>query len=230
MSEPAGSEATAPPPPKSLHLIGSLVGVAAASGILIVLVYQWTLPVIKAKQAEALRRAVFEVIPGARTVVTFRLAPDGTVAPLEEQDERAVKYYAGYTAAGRLVGVAIEAQGQGYQDVIKVLYGYDPFRERIVGMKVLESKETPGLGDKIGKDPAFLANFSDLEAGLTENRRALRHAFEVVKQGTKAEPWQIDAITGATVSSKAVGKMLNANAPRRLPPVRSNLQRFEKGQ
>ncbi|NIN78696.1 MAG: FMN-binding protein, partial [Planctomycetales bacterium] len=55
---------------------------------------------------------------------------------------------------------------------------------KIIGMKVLESKETPGLGDKIGKDPKFLANFDKLEARLAEDGTNLEHAFEVVKPGT----------------------------------------------
>jgi electron transport complex protein RnfG len=210
-------------------MLRTLIGVAAAAGTLIVVVFQVTLPVIKANKAEALRRAVFDVIPGARKVVTFKLEQDGSLAPLAGEDERAVKYYAGYTQDNRLIGVAIEAQGQGYQDVIKVLYGYAPSEENIIGMKVLESKETPGLGDKIGKDRAFLANFDKLDARLAEDRTKLRQAFEVVKHGAKKSRWQIDGITGATISSKAVGRLLNESAPRRLPPVLNNLPRLEEG-
>ena len=35
----------------------------------------------------------------------------------------------------------------GYQDVIHVLWGYSITEEAIVGLKVLESRETPGLGE-----------------------------------------------------------------------------------
>lgn len=210
-------------------MLRTLIGVAAVAGTLIVVVYQLTLPIIKVKKAEALRRAVFNVLPGARKVVTFRLEEDGSLTPLTGEDERAVKYYAGYTEDHQLIGVAIEAQGQGYQDVIKVLYGYTPAEQKIIGMKVLESKETPGLGDKIGKDPAFLTNFAKLDARVTEDGTKLEHAFEVVKPGAKKNPWQIDGITGATISSKAVGKLLNDSAPRRLPPVLQNVSRLKEG-
>jgi len=210
-------------------MLRTLIGVAAVAGTLIVVVFQLTLPTIKANKAEALRRAVFDVLPGARKVVTFKLEEDGSLAPLTGDDERAVKYYAGYTEDHQLIGVAIEAQGQGYQDVIKVLYGYAPAEQHIIGMKVLESKETPGLGDKIGKDRVFLANFDKLEARLTEGDATLQHAFEVVKHGAKKNPWQIDGITGATISSKAVGKLLNASAPRHLPPVQKNMSRLKEG-
>ena len=44
----------------------------------------------------------------------------------------------------------------GYQDVIRVLYGYSFAEEAVVGIRVLESKETPGLGTRIETDPDFL--------------------------------------------------------------------------
>jgi Na+-translocating ferredoxin:NAD+ oxidoreductase subunit G len=229
LSEP-GTSVTPPLTvfPSSAAMLRVLVGVAAVAGTLIVVAFQLTLPVIKANKAEALRRAVFDVIPGARGVVTFKLEADGSLMPLDGEDERAVKYYAGYAEDKRLIGVAIEAQGQGYQDLIKVLYGYAPAEQKIIGMKVLESKETPGLGDKIGKDPSFLANFEKLDAQLTDDGTQLHRAFEVVKHGAKKSAWQIDGITGATVSSKAVGRLLNDSAPRRLPPVQRNLPRLKE--
>jgi electron transport complex protein RnfG len=40
-----------------------------------------------------------------------------------------------------------------------------------------------------------------------------------VKHGTKKHPWEIDAISGATVSSKAIGKMLNNSAKKQFPRI-----------
>jgi electron transport complex protein RnfG len=214
--------------PRSGEMIRALAGVAAVSGLVIVMVFQLTLPTIKAKKAKRLREAVFHVVPGAQRVQTFRLEEDGTVAPLVGEDEKAVKFYAGYDAGGALTGVAIEAQGQGYQDVIKVIYGYAPERESIVGMKVLESKETPGLGDKIMKDPAFLANFEELDVRLTADGSGLAHPIVTVKKGRKVERWEIDGITGATISSKAIGRLLDASAQERVPEVTRNLPRLRK--
>ncbi|MEE8385565.1 MAG: hypothetical protein V3S01_06595, partial [Dehalococcoidia bacterium] len=70
-------------------MLRTLIGVAAVAGTLIVVAFQLTLPTIKAKKAEALRRAVFDVIPGARNVVTFKLEPGGSLTPLTDEDERA---------------------------------------------------------------------------------------------------------------------------------------------
>ena len=216
---------SAGPPSSSVAMIRTLVVVSAVSGLLIVLVFQWTLPAIKANHARALQAAVFEVLPGVSRVETFRLQDDGTLAHLASEDERAFKVYAGYTDAGKLVGVAIPAQGQGYQDVIKVIYGYDPAKQAIVGMKVLESKETPGLGDKIGKDPEFLGNFNTLDVALAGD--GLRNAIQVVKHGAKQQPWQIDAITGATISSKAIGRLLGESTRAWLPIVQRNRTALE---
>jgi electron transport complex protein RnfG len=71
-------------------------------------------------------------------------------------------------------------------------------------MEILDSRETPGLGDKIYKDAAFVANFASL---------SVDPEIVAVKKGNKSAPNQIDAITGATISSKAVVKIINtANA------------------
>jgi len=84
--------------------------------------------------------------------------------------------------------------------------------------------ETPGLGDKIARDPTFLANFKALDAQLNDAGDGLRHAIVTVKHGTKAQAWQIDAISGATISSKAVGRMLNDSAQRLLPRLLPHVQ------
>jgi electron transport complex protein RnfG len=67
-------------------------------------------------------------------------------------------------------------------------------------MEVLESRETPGLGDKIYKDAVFVGGFSAL---------SVEPEIFAVKKGTKSRPNEIDTITGATISSKAVVRIIN---------------------
>ena len=199
----------------------AMVGVGLICGLLIVSVYQFTGPTIARNRAEALQRAIFEVLPEARSSRTFVRAGD-RFEPLPENaaatpgvgEERV---YAGYAESGQLAGVALEAQGMGYADVIKVLYGYSFESQTIVGLKVLESKETPGLGDKIQKDPGFRANFVQLDVGLAPSGTELAHPIEVKSHGTKSSPWQIDAITGATISSNAIGNLLGKSTARWMP-------------
>ncbi len=184
----------------------ALVGVGMMCGLLIAVVYSGTLPIIEKNKAEALEKAVFAVLPGAATRETIAL--DGG------------EVHAGFGADGNLVGVAIEASSMGYADLVTLLYGYSPEDETIIGIRVLTSKETPGLGDKIEKDEAFLQNFEALDARLDASGTSVANRIVTVKSGTKTEPWQIDGITGATITSHAVGEALGKSTERWLPLVK----------
>jgi len=217
MSVAEQSLSAAPRETSSFAMIRTLGGVAIISALLIVLVYQATLPRINENRRRMTERAVFTVIPGAESKVNLEMTPDGLKPLTEGVVPTNPILYAGYNAAGELQGVAAEASAQGYQDVIRILYGYDPARQVVTGITVLESKETPGLGDKIGKEPAFLANFEALDVGLNGAGTGLENAVVTVKHGKKSEPWQIDAISGATISSNAVGRMINESAQKLVP-------------
>jgi len=205
----------------------ALVGVGMLCGLLIAVAFQGTAPVIARNRAEALERAVFAVLPEASRRVTFALTADGTFEPTEAA--AAERVHAGFDADGRLVGVAVEANGAGYADTISLLYGYDPARAAIVGMEVLASKETPGLGDRIGTDPGFLANFEALDVRLDEAGEALAHPIETVRSGQKTEAWQIDGITGATISATAVGGILATSTARWLLVINRRLDELRAG-
>lgn len=205
----------------------AMVGIGLVCGLLIVSAFQFTAPIIAKNRAEALRKAVFEVLPGAsasrvflRNGDRFEALPEGAPAAGGE------RVYAGYAEDGSLLGVALEAQGMGYADVIRILYGYGFEKQAIVGMKVLESKETPGLGDKIEKDPKFRENFVALDVRL--GGAGLAHPIVLVPHGTKASPWEIDAITGATISSKAITKMLVESTALWVPTLAARRADFEE--
>lgn len=188
-----------PPEPRPMRLIVTLALAAMVAGFALAGAYELTRPAIEANKARALRRAVLEVVPGARTMRRLVLR-DGRVVPADSKPsagEPAV--YAAYDADGAFLGYAIEARGPGFQDTIGLLFGYDPLRRRVTGMFVLESRETPGLGDRIYKDADFVANFRDL---------AVEPAIRLVKGGRHA-PNEVDAITGATISSRAVVNIIN---------------------
>jgi electron transport complex protein RnfG len=127
----------------------AMVGVGVFCGLVIVSVFQVTRPVIERNKAEALQKAIFHVLPSASTSTTYRLDENGRFEVLEGQGIGEQLVYAGYDDQEELVGLAVEAQGMGYQDVIGLIYGYSFADEAIIGIQVLESKETPGLGDKI---------------------------------------------------------------------------------
>ncbi len=183
------------------------LGIAGlCSGLAIVGIFLVTQPMIERNRAEALEAAIFRVLEGAKTRAAFVLR-EGKLSRFESPTNSLPKeeaVYAAYDEAGALVGFAVPAEGPGYQDTIKLLYGYNVERKRVVGMEVLESRETPGLGDKIIKDMNFVGNFRDL---------AVEPAIAAVKGGRSGEN-EVDAISGATISSVAVCNIINASNSR----------------
>jgi len=111
------------------------------------------------------------------------------------------KYYSVYETRyqGELRGWVVKTKGQGYADTIELLVGISPQLDAITGLFVLDQKETPGLGNKI-ITPAWRGQF----IGAPTNR-----PLAVVKTGA-ALPGEIDAVTGATISSKSVTAIINA--------------------
>jgi electron transport complex protein RnfG len=206
----------------SLRMILTMGGIGLAAGFLIVMTYQATFSRIESNKAAALERAIFEVVPGAASKTTFAQRGE-RLEKLDDGADAVSKYYACYDNDGQLVGVAVEASGQGFQDVVRLIYGYSPGCHCVVGMKVLESKETPGLGDKIMKDPDFKANFEKLDAALDAGGDAIDHPIALVKKGEKTDPWQIEAITGATISSRAVTAIIRESTDKAVPVIESNI-------
>ncbi len=220
----------APAKPASWPMLRTMVGVGLACGMLIVSTYEATKPVIARNRAEALQAAIFQVLPGAAASRTFRLEASGGFSPVEgEAPAGAALVYAGYDDSGALAGFAISGAGMGYQDTITLLWGYTPEDEKAVGMRVLESKETPGLGDKIITNADFLGNFDALDVSLDPAAARLANAVVAVKHGEKTDPWQVDGITGATISSVAVADIINDSAAFWLPLIRENLAGFAGG-
>jgi Na+-translocating ferredoxin:NAD+ oxidoreductase subunit G len=99
---------------------------------------------------------------------------------------------------GNRKGWVVKAGGQGYADKIELLVGLDPNFTTITGLFVLEQKETPGLGNKM-IFPEWRGQFTG---------KPTDPALKVVKTGAK-EKTEIDAITGATISSRSVTAIVN---------------------
>ncbi len=207
--------------PSSMRLVLTLAIAGLLSGVAIIGIYESTLPTITANKALELREAVFKVLPGVSRMqqLVYRngklVASDETV-----KDEPVV--YGGYDERGDFLGYAIPGAGPGFQDTIGLLFGFTPERQLVLGMEVLESRETPGLGDKIYKDEDFVGSFSEL---------SIDPEIVAVKKGTSSRPNEIDAITGATISSKAVVRIINEAhgdwlqrlpAPGSEPPLRDS--------
>ena len=210
----------------AVSMYRSLVGLGLVCSLAVAAVYLVTWPVIERNHARALDAAVTRLFPEARFRLRFVLSDSAVFHQVQSGGEG---IYAVFDSGRTLIGFALSAQGMGYQDRIAVLYGYDSTLQHIIGLEVLESRETPGLGDRIRHDADFHANFERLDVSLRADGLALNHAIEVVKQGRKNQPWQIDSISGATVSSVAIGNILNRSAGRWLPLIRARLEDFDVG-
>jgi H+/Na+-translocating ferredoxin:NAD+ oxidoreductase subunit G len=221
---------TAPEPANadSPRMIYTLGGLGLVCGILIVAVFQLTLPAIDRNKAEALQKAIFEVLPGAKTKSVFE-ERGGALVPAEGGGGSGTHYYAGYDASHHLVGIAVVTTGQGFADVLRVIYGYSPQKRAIVGLKVLDSHETPGLGSKIETDPRFLANFEALDVTTTRDSTSIQNPIVLAKHGEKTHPWQVEAITGATISSRAITDILQTSTQLTVPTINRNLPALERG-
>lgn len=186
-----------------LRLLLTLTVAGAIAGSILVFVYLWSQPRILAYRAQVLREAVLEVLRHPHEfeslfVVEGKLVPAVQV-PSGLDTTKLDRVFLGYDEAHRPTGFAMEAEGFGFQDVIALIFGYDPATNRVLGMKVLRHLETPGLGDKIVKDSAFVSEFRGAEA-LLEGVKPDRNT---------GAPNQVDMITGATISSRAVVRIIN---------------------
>ena len=126
------------------------------------------------------KKAARAVLPAGVKAIAVRADP---------ADEK-MKIFAGYADAGQtaLVGYAIPGIGKaGYGGAIGLMVGLKPDRT-VITYRVLSANETKGLGAKLGT-PDFLRQFAG-KAGT---------GLKVKKDGG-----DIDAITGATITSRAV--------------------------
>jgi electron transport complex protein RnfG len=217
---------------QTVRIYGVVLSVGVVCSLAIVTTYKVTAPIIQQNKIEARGQAILDVLGGATSSTTYRLDDSGQFQETESDAEGADLVFAGFDDSGKLVGLALATQGMGYQDTIRVLYGYSPDQQAIIGIRVLESRETPGLGDRIEKDGSFLENFVQLDVSLASDGTQVANPIEFVKAGEKTSPWQIDGITGATISSRAIAEMLRDSSADWMPriyPNRSDFQRNQEG-
>ncbi len=185
--------------PSSMRMIMTLAVAGFFSGLILVCAYVFTLPIIERNKEEALQEAIYRVLPGCKKYDAMILA-GGELKKQENASDRSVeRIFLGYNEAGSVIGFAIPASEPGFADVIRLIYGFNGTGKVIIGYEILDSKETPGLGDKIFKDKHFVSNFTSL---------AVDPDIEATKTGAKTKPNQVETITGATISSKAVIRAL----------------------
>lgn len=216
---PQADQEVGAPDVSTNRLLATLGLAGAAAGLLIVMVYQATLPAIQAHKARVLREAVQEVLGGPERYDTLYVYEGALSAqPPEGADtDRLKQVFVGYDGSGARIGFAVTGAQAGFQDIIELIFGYDPETQTVLGMKVLASRETPGLGDKIEKDQDFVSEFDGVETPL-----------EGVKSGrSTGAANEVDMITGATISSRTVIAIINEQLEELQPLLRTYVARAE---
>ncbi len=106
--------------------------------------------------------------------------------------------YAGYQGQ-ELTGYVFSALPKGYAGEINVIVGIST-EGKILGVKIGDNQETPGLGSKAA-ERSFWGQYLGKKPS---------QALTVVKQ-TPATDYEIQAISGATITSKAVTSAVQAS-------------------
>lgn len=187
----------------SWQLLLTLTAAGAIAGLAVVLLYDWTRPRVEAHKAAVLREAIEEVLHAPQRADTLWLV-NGALSPRRPNGVNTTKVervYLGYDAEGRPTGYAVQVVEPGFSEPITLLIGYEAGRRELLGMKVLESKETPGIADKVVQ-PVFTAQFRGRVAPLAGIK-----PDESAKMTTDRSA--VVMITGATISSRAVLRGIN---------------------
>lgn len=162
----------------TLKYISVLFSFCFAAGLLLSATYALTQPRIAKARQEQQDEAVKEVMPQAKEIKS-----------LQKGD---LVYYAAMDGQGRLLGYIFISESRGYSSLIRAAVSITP-DGKIINIKVLEQKETPGIGSQI------------TEAGFLERFKG------------KTARDEIDAISGATISSSALIKSVKATIEKIFP-------------
>ena len=162
-----------------LFAICLIIALALASANLI------TAPKIALLEAENLNQTMKKVV-----------SADNYTENTVENGGESVRYYIAEND-GKAAGYIFTFSEKGYGGDVNVMtaIGTDG---KIVAVEILDaSNETPGLGQNVTKED-FYSQYKDKSGSVT-----------VVKNGADAKKGEVDAVTGATISSKAVTRAVN---------------------
>lgn len=158
---------------------------------------------------ERVASATIEEIKGvfANNIVVVHggraLAPGEALPPGVEPD-----FYEGYRDAEHqdFIGYAIKISGPGFWDRISGYLALDPNVEKVIGITFYEDVETPGLGHKIN-EPEWQKTW----IGRPIHKPGTDEVWFGITPPSPNKPAnEVDAISGATETSTAVQRFMNA--------------------
>jgi electron transport complex protein RnfG len=176
---------------QGFRLVLVLTIICIIAGAVLAFVNSVTEPKIKAQEALAMKKALQETLPEAS-----EFQPDESLLKEAQQagGTDLSELFIGFKGEEK-IGVVLIADLRGYSSVIRLVTGVS--RDgRVMGVKVLSQSETPGLGNKIS-EKEFIEQPALQQATIEEQ-------LSVIKDGGS-----VQAVTGATISSRAVVKGVN---------------------
>lgn len=164
---------------QTMRLVITLVVTCVVSGGLLAAAYGWMGPMIEARKLEAVRSVGLDgIFPDAQNFNELEIAnvPNGVEEPILEVSD----------GAGNVLGIWFTGSSMGFGGPVRMAIGVNADDASLVGVRVLEHSETPGLGSPI-EELDFL---EQLEG------KPLSDAFAIGRD--------VSGLTGATVSARAV--------------------------
>lgn len=158
-------------------------------GMLLAATHGFTADDIASRASEDRLNSLSQVLPAE----LYDSSPLDHVLAVNDSEGKEIKVYRA-EKAGQVTGVAYEIRGTGYAGEIRLMMAVDA-GGRILGVRVLAHKETPGLGDKIEtKKSDWIQRFSGLSLGQPPAAQ-----WKVRKDGG-----QFDQFAGATITPRGV--------------------------
>ena len=165
-------------------------------GLLIAVTSAALSPRIRQNEINKRNRMVTVLLPEAKD---FILLDEQIEIEYPKGKKEKVEIYKAMSKADECVGWSFEASGSGFADKIKLVIALDKNFEKIAGLDVLSSNETPGFGDQIKYD-YYRDQFKGAPAG----------ELKLVTIGERSKiDSEIVAISGATISSEAVVEIVS---------------------
>lgn len=170
---------------KIVQMLLVLTTIGIISGGLLAYISSWATPFIIAIQKAETEAAIFRVQPKGKYYQGVENLDFELYKVTNEKNEK--------------IGFAIVYEGNGFSGKIRLIAGLSEDLNSISAIEILQQIETPGLGTKITEEP-FTSQFNNI---ITTPKLVW------VKGKKPVNPNEIQTITGATISSKAVVDILN---------------------
>ncbi len=167
---------------------------------------------IETNQRVKLQRIILEVL----NIPVEKITSDEQIVDIFEDRIKAIDVkgktlYVGYETDGQtILGYAFPVGGPGFWGPVYGLTAVDPKATKILGIAFYKHSETPGLGGRIS-EARFSDQFKDLPLYPLDEDKMI---FYLKPAGQGKAPNELDAVTGATGTSRAVEAFLNQELQR----------------